>query len=73
MSKRQFQRGMLIRRNAPDIPKPPRGILAWNFNPFRKARTLKSDTVASDGVSGYEVLVKNELVLGRKETTCAIF
>lgn len=61
-----FQQGVLIRRNAPDMPKPPKGILARKFNRSRKAKTMASDEAATGGIGGFEVLIQEQTTLGQK-------
>jgi hypothetical protein len=61
-----FQQGALIRRNAPDMPKPPKGILPKKLDISRRARTMAGDTGVTEGVGGFEVLIQEQTIIGPK-------
>lgn len=61
-----YRQGELTRRNALDLPKPPKGILAKKTDFTRRTRTLTNNQVGSDGSGGYEVLIQEQIVNGPK-------
>jgi hypothetical protein len=62
-TQKAFQEGALVRRNAPDLAKPSRGLLARKTVLTRKGRNLVLDTAVEGGIGGYEVLLQEQIVL----------
>lgn len=61
-----YRQGELVRRNAVDLPKPPKGILARKTDFIRRARTSTINQMGSEGIGGYEVIIQEQTVAGPK-------